>query len=76
MNAVKAIRGLLGETQAELADAIEVSQGSVSFYESGATVLPEVAIRIVSHARARGIQLSLDQVYGLSALPEAKEARA
>ena len=69
MNAVKAIRQRLGATQAEIADAIGVSQSNVSFIEKGQEIQPEAAKRLVAYARERQLSIGLDHVYGLEDLP-------
>lgn len=63
MNTVKRIRADLGLSQSALGALIGVTQGSVSFYENGAVVPPEVAARLIKAARAKGLQLNFDHVY-------------
>ena len=53
----------MGVTQTDLATAIGVTQGNVSFYERGATVPPKVAGRLISYARSRGVHISFDTLY-------------
>lgn len=76
MSTFKTIRTRLGLTQAALADAIGVSQGSVSFYENGQTVPPGVADRLIGAAAARGLTISFDHVYGAAELPAQPEQQA
>lgn len=71
MNTVKAIRELLGLTQAAFAEGVGCTQSNVSFYERGQNMPPDVAKRLIVLAKERGIELTLDQVYGLVPLPEA-----
>lgn len=73
MNAVKAIRQRLGATQAEIADAIGVSQSNVSFIENGQEIQPEAARRLAQFARSKGLEIGLDHVYGEIDLPIAAE---
>lgn len=72
MNAFKAIRQRLGSTQAEIAEAIGVTQSNVSFYEQGQTIPPKVAGALIEFARTKGLAISYDTVYGaceVAALP-------
>ena len=69
MSTFKAIRQLLGATQQDLAVALGCTQGNVSLYDRGQTVLPDVGKRLIDIAKERGISLSMDQIYGLSPLP-------
>lgn len=64
MNRIKTIRERLQVTQAELAAGIGRSQGNVAFYEKGQTVPPDVARSLIMFARARGVQVTYDDVYG------------
>lgn len=74
MNPIKSIRARLSLTQAELAKALEMSQGNVAFYERGQTVPPHVARRLILFARARGCDLGYEDVYGaLDTTPTAQE---
>lgn len=70
MNALKAIRARLEVTQSEIADALEVTQGNVSFYERGQTIPPDVASRLISFAASKGLPIGFDHVYGAKELPE------
>lgn len=70
MNSIRTIRQRLGVSQSELADALEVTQGNVSFYENGQTVPPAVAQRLIDFAATKGHQLSYDHVYGAAPLPD------
>lgn len=71
----KSIRLRLAVTQAEIASAIGVTQGNVSFYEKGQTIPPEVAGRLIEFARTRGLEITYDHVYGATDLP-AESAKA
>lgn len=63
MNTILSIRKRLEATQAELADALGVSQGNVSHYERGQTVPPDIALRLINFAKKRGISISFDDIY-------------
>ena len=41
-------RKLLGMTQVELADDLEVSEGAIRAWESGRTAIPKMAARLIS----------------------------
>lgn len=76
MNPIHAIRQRLGMTQSELAEAMEMSQGNVSFYENGQTVPPAAASRLIAVASERGLRISFDHVYGHAQLPAPPRGRA
>jgi len=76
MNAVRAIRQRLGVTQAEVAEAIGVSQSNVSFIERGQEIQPDAAKRLATWARDRGLEIGLDHVYGVVPLPAAPQPEA
>ena len=63
MNAFKTIRQRLGATQAAIAEAIGVTQGNVSFYEKGQTVPPQIAAKLIEHARSLGHTITFDDLY-------------
>lgn len=65
MNPIKSIRARLSLTQAELAKALEMSQGNVAFYERGQTVPPHVARRLILFARGRGCDVGYEDIYGV-----------
>ena len=70
MNAIKAIRARLGLTQTALAAELGCTQGNVGHYENkGQRVLPEVALRLIDVAAARGLHLTMGQVYAVEPLP-------
>lgn len=71
MTPFQAIRKRLGVTQAALAEALEKTQGNVSFYEKGQAMPPDVAARLIEFARSRGLALTYDMVYGAAELPPA-----
>lgn len=64
MNTIKTIRDKLGVTQAQLAVALQRSQGNVAFYERGQTMPPEVAKRLIAYAQGRGQAVSFEDIYG------------
>lgn len=72
MNAFRSIRDRLGVTQAQMADALGMTQGNVSLYEAkGQTVMPEVAKRLIDYAATLGVELTFDHIYGDAELPAA-----
>lgn len=75
MSAFKSIRERLGMSQAQLASALGMTQGNVSLIEvRGQIVKPEAAGKLIELARARGLAISYDHIYGAAELPT--EARA
>lgn len=70
MTPIYTIRHRLGLTQKQLADALGCTQGNVGHYERGQTVPPKAATQLIAICRERGVQITLDQVYGLAELPE------
>lgn len=64
MNNIRLIRDRLGITQATLAEALGCTQGNVSLYEQGQTVLPEAAKRMISYAKTLGHDVTFDDIYG------------
>jgi len=77
-NNIKQIRERLGLSQIAFADAIGVSQASVSNYERGTQqVSPDVARRVISVAQERGVALTFDDVYAAeSSISEERKAAA
>jgi len=64
MNTLSNLRNQLDMTQAELANALGQTQGSIGHYETGRYQMPvAVAKRLINLAAANGINLSLDQIY-------------
>jgi transcriptional regulator with XRE-family HTH domain len=58
------IRNLLNMTQAELGDAINLTQSAISNYDNGHRKLPiEVAQQIIKLAKLRGIRLLLEDFF-------------
>lgn len=57
-------KDLLKVTQTELAAALGVTQGNVSFYEKGQTIPPAVARKLIAFAKRKGVKLSFDAIYG------------
>ena len=72
MNAIKPIRSLLGVSQSELATALEVSQGNVSFYEKGQTVPPSIAAKLIEYAKKKGFDITYEHIYGGAPLTKRK----
>lgn len=70
MNKIKLIRERLGVTQKALAEGIGCVQGNVGNYESGQTVPPASAKRLIAFAESRGLALTFDHIYGEAELPE------
>lgn len=70
MNAVKPIRQRLGLSQAQLAEALGMTQGNVSFIElDKQPFMPDAAARLIEIARERGLDIGFDHVYGAADLP-------
>lgn len=65
MNNIKAIRQLLGLSQQALADALGCRQSTITHYELG-RIDPsqKMGAKIRVFAEKRGLQLTLDQIYG------------
>ena len=64
-NNIKAVRRLLGLSQADFAVAIDVSQGNVSHYEGQRqSVPPDVANRVIEAANTRGVTVTFNDIYG------------
>lgn len=76
MNSIKSIRARLSLTQAELAKALEMSQGNVAFYERGQTVPPHVARRLILFARGLGCDVGYEDIYGGLGMDAEPVARA
>lgn len=75
MNALRSIRERLALSQAQLAAALGMTQGNVSFYElDKQPVPPPVAGKLIELARDSGLQISYDHVYGAQPLPEPAKA--
>ena len=71
MNRIRELRERLGLSQAALAAELGMTQGNVSFYERGQTVLPQVAGQLIAVAKAHGLDIGYDHVYGALPLPNA-----
>ena len=70
-NNIRQIRERLELSQIAFSEAISVSQASVSNYECNKQeVSPEVARRVISAARERGVELTFDDVYANAAAEE------
>lgn len=64
MSNIRRIRESLSMTQAELGEALGVTQGSVSFYELGKhPVPPGVAATLIEVAAKKGLTVSFDDIY-------------
>ena len=71
MSTFKSIRDALGMTQEALGRELGVTQGNVGHYErQRQTVPPDIARKLIETARARGLELTYDHVYGDAELPE------
>lgn len=68
-NRIREIRERLGLTQEQFGQAIGCTQGNVGHYERGQLLMPDRAGRLIEFAASRGLELTLDQVYGRVALP-------
>lgn len=64
------IRTLLDLTQLEMAEVLGCGQSNVSFLDRGQRVMPDVAGKLVEAARALGIALTFEHVYGREDLPQ------
>jgi DNA-binding transcriptional regulator YiaG len=68
-NNIRSIRQQLGLSQVDLAVAIGVSQGNVSQYETlRQDVPPDVAVRVISAAKNRGVIVTFDDIYAIKKL--------
>lgn len=77
MTTIKTIRKLLKLSQAALGEGIGCSQANVWQLEcNGQELRPELASRLIDFAQSRGLAITLDQIYGRAALPEADEPEA
>jgi putative transcriptional regulator len=63
------IRRLLGLSQIEMAEVLGCVQSNVSFLDRGQTITPDAAAKIIAAAKAMGVALSYDHVYGTAPLP-------
>lgn len=73
MNNLKAIRKQLKLTQAELAKLIGCTQGNIGHYENKNQIIsPEVAIQIISVAKDRGLEITLEDIYMETGMKEVK----
>lgn len=67
---LKLIRVRLGLSQAAMGEAIGCKQSNVALMEQGQVLMPPTAIKVKELAARRGLELSLDQIYGLDPLPK------
>ena len=65
---VREIRRKLGLSQAELAKALDISQGAVSHFERGCSPSADTAKKIVAIARKAGVDVTMDWIYGIERL--------
>ncbi|WP_334032671.1 helix-turn-helix transcriptional regulator [Burkholderia gladioli] len=64
MNNVRQLRKSLGLSQFDLARGIGITQSALSHYENGSCdPLVDTARRLISFAKDRGIDWTLDEVY-------------
>ena len=72
MNNIYHIRAALGMSQAALGEALGVTPGNISHYEQGRQeVPPDVARRLISAAKERGLVLTFNDVYSQPATEQA-----
>jgi len=75
MNNVKRIRLQIGDSQAEFARAIGCTQPNIVFYEAQTQDPPvDRGRQIIQYAAAKGVVLTLDDVYRSPELAKAGEA--
>lgn len=75
MNQIKSIRTRVGLTQAKFGDCIGCTQSAVGQFERGESDPSiEKAARIIDLAHSHGLELQLEHIYGLKALPEMQAA--
>lgn len=64
-NNLREIRKLLNLSQAQLAQLIGCTQANIGHYESkGQRIRQEIAQRIISVARFRGVVITMEDIYG------------
>jgi putative transcriptional regulator len=63
MNNIQAIRARLGVTQKAMAEALGCSQANVSFYMQGQVMPPDKALRLITFAKEKGVEVTLDDIY-------------
>ena len=68
---LKLIRLRLDMSQAAIGAAIGCKQSNVALMEQGQVLMPETAFKLREVAAEAGLELSLDQIYGLAPMPEA-----
>ena len=70
MNQLRAIRKRLNVTQAELGRGIGCTQPNIGHYEVDRQCLPpDRAKAVIEFSAARGLALTMGQVYGIEPLP-------
>lgn len=69
MNTIKQLRQKMGLTQVELAKELNISQGSLSAYETGRTAIDnDMLVRF-----ARYFNVSIDEILGVDSTPSQVE---
>jgi len=76
MSTIKAIRERLGLSQLALGRGIGCTQGNIFHYERGQTLPPDAAKRVITFAAEHGLDLTMDQIYGLQPLPAQPKEQA
>lgn len=66
MNPIHHLRKRLGLNQTDLGKAIGCKQANVSHYELGQPLPIERAKRLIAFAKARGISVSYEELYGVT----------
>ena len=74
MHKLKLIREHLRVTQQALAEGLGCTQGNIGHYERGQTLPPDMAGKLITYARGRGLAIGYDHVYGDAPLPLAELA--
>ena len=69
MHRLREIRARLGVSQQVLANELGCSQGNITHYEQGQTLLPAMASKLIAVAASRGLPIGFDHVYGDAPLP-------
>lgn len=69
MRPVQIIRSRLGITQTQLGEALGLAQNTISYYERGQRIPPNVAEDLIAFAVSKGLLISYDHVYGVAQIP-------
>lgn len=76
MNAIKQIRQALSMSQDAMAAALGCTQGAISSYEVGRNdPTPDTARQIIEMAKARGLSVGYDHVYGAKPVPRVRRIK-